>query len=76
MPITVPCILRTQTLGMQLVSTETDLSTNPELPVLLNSTVICPLSPGAIGFCGQSLAVVHPHEGLTCVMSKGELPVF
>jgi hypothetical protein len=50
---------------MQLVKTVMDLSTFPEFPEELNSTDILPDSPGAMGCCGQSFAVVHPHDGLT-----------
>jgi hypothetical protein len=60
---------------MQLVKTVIDLSTFPEFPAELNSTDMRPDSPGAMGCCGQFLAVVQPHDGLTWAIINGAFPV-
>ncbi len=51
------------------------LVTRPDLPALLNTTLISPFSPGAIGSLGQS-GMVHPQEALQLDITKSLSPVF
>ena len=61
--------------GSVFASTEINFEVKPFLPVLLNETLITPVSPDKIGFSGFS-GIVHPQLAEALIITNGFLPTF
>ena len=61
--------------SLTLAKTVTVLLFNPDLPLLLNTTLIAPFSPGAMGVLGK-LGTVQPQVTSQRSINNGFFPVF